>query len=508
MKSLFLSVSLLIITQFCYSGSIQERCFNKNSCRINFQKRNNKSGENTLFFGHNKNDRCLSLSKKIFKGKRKDFGYFKKEPYLLNTADNSEMLVLWQTDSIRSCFFEYGTDTTYSQGYFTSTEYGDDHQHKILVTGLLPETKYYYKVSCNNVDKKGSFVSAPGEDATSIIFYAYGDTRSNPAAHDAVAEQIIQEIEQSPDKQTFIVSTGDLVANGNRENDWQEQLFGSDFQNIRKMMAELPYLAAVGNHEGQGTLFKKYFPYPMYSTDRFYYSFDYGPAHFTIVDQFTNYQHGSSQYNWIVNDISSSNKKWKIFIFHKPGWSAGGGHGNSTTIQQVLQPLFEQYGIVLAISGHNHYYARAVVNGVNHITTGGGGAPLYNPKPNYDSIVTVSKSYHYCKIAIDGDTLTFKSIKDDGTTIETFKIDNTNTNIDEQTAKQDVKIFSTGKTIKIKNTWNTNGIITVYDDYGRKISEKKITGIDNEIPVNIPGIYFVRLTNGNKIVAVKKLFIK
>ena len=198
----------------------------------------------------------------------------------------------------------------------------------------------------------------------------------------------------------------------------------------------------------------------------------------------------------------------KIFIFHKPGWSAGGGHGNNTTVQQVLQPLFEQHGIKLAISGHNHYYAHAVVNGVNYITTGGGGAPLYNPNPIYDSIVLVKKSYHYCKITINGDTLTFKAIKDDGTTIETFKIDKTNTNINEQTAKQDIKVFSSKKTIKIRNTQNTNGIIAVYDNYGRKIYEKKITGISLSIPVKTSGIYFVRLTNGNKIVAVKKLFIK
>ncbi len=434
--------------------------------------------------------------------------YFKKEPYLLYAADNSEMLVLWQTDSTRSCTFEYGTDTTHSQGQWVTTEYGDDHQHKFLLTGLSPATKYYYRVGCNDTYKEGSFVSGPDDDATGFTFYAYGDTRSNPTAHDGVAERIVQEIEQSPETQTFIVSSGDLVADGDSETDWQEQFFSSDFENIRKMMAELPYLAAVGNHEGQGALFEKYFPYPMYVSSRFYYSFDYGPAHFTVVDQFTNYQTGSQQYDWIVNDISASNKKWKIFLFHEPGWSADGGHGNNTQVQQLLQPLFEQYGIRLVITGHNHYYARAVVNGVHHITTGGGGAPLYNPNPNYDSIVKVSKSYHYCKIKIDNDTLTFTATKDNGTDIETFTIVNINTGTAKHLEKPRFKVYSQGKNIKVENINNIKGTVALYDNYGRVLFKDKINGFENTIHVKTPGIYFVRITNGNKIVVVKKLFVK
>ncbi len=350
--------------------------------------------------------------------------YFKKEPYLLYPANNTKMLVLWQTYNTDDCVLSYGTDTTCASGSIVVAEYGDNHQYKYLLTGLETDTKYYYNVNCNDEIKKGSFVTGADNNSTEFTFYAYGDTRSNPTTHDGVAGQVVQDIEQNPETQTFIVSSGDLVADGDNESDWQEQFFSADFENIRKMMARLPYLAAVGNHEGQGMLFKKYFPYPMYASDRFYYSFDYGPAHFIVVDQFTDYSLGSDQYNWIVNDLSVSDKNWKIFLFHKPGWSAGGGHDNSTQVQQVLQPLFEQYGVQLAITGHNHYYARAMVNGVNHITTGGGGAPLYNPNPNSDSIVKVSKSYHYCKVHVKGDTLTYKAIKDDGSVIETFKIQN------------------------------------------------------------------------------------
>jgi len=121
-----------------------------------------------------------------------------------------------------------------------------------------------------------------------------------------------------------------------------------------------------------------------------YYSFDYGPVHITVIDQETDYLPGSQQYNWIVNDLSATDKLWKIAVFHKPGWSAGGGHSNSKNVQNYLQPLFEKYGVSFAICGHNHYYSRAVINGVQHITTGGGGMILTDCKKSAETLKKMS----------------------------------------------------------------------------------------------------------------------
>ena len=76
------------------------------------------------------------------------------------------------------------------------------------------------------------------------------------------------------------------------------------------------------------------------------------------------------------------------------------------------------------IGGHNHYYARAVVDGVEHITAGGGGAPLYNPDPNYPNIVICDTSHNFCKLQIDHDTLHYSAIRDDGSVIESFDYHN------------------------------------------------------------------------------------
>jgi hypothetical protein len=348
---------------------------------------------------------------------------FAKSPYMLYTGKNTEMLILWQTVNSVPGRIDWGPDTTYATGTQLTTEYGTSNQHKITLTGLTPGTKYFYKVTANNTDSKtGDFIAGAADDETVVSFYAYGDTRTYPAPHDGVAKKILDEIALDPKSQSMMLFTGDFVQFGNTEESWTNEFFNPQYPNIQTLLARIPYLAAVGNHEGNGSLFAKYFPYPQNVSSRFYYSFDYGPAHFTVLDQYTPYTPGSAQYAWLVNDLAKTTKPWKIIMLHEPGWSAyplSGGHSNNITVQDFIQPLCLKYGIQLVICGHNHFYSRANVNNVMHITTGGGGAPLYPPAQR-ENIVSMDRSYHFCKIDINNSKLKFTAQRSDGSIIESF----------------------------------------------------------------------------------------
>ena len=436
---------------------------------------------------------------------------FKKAPYVLYPGNNEEMLILWQTSETVECEFDWGTDTTCSEGTMTTVEYGDDHQHKVLLTDLQSATQYYYKVTSGEYVKRGSFRTGAEDDESSITFYAYGDTRTKPQKHDKVAERVLESISNDPESQTFILNSGDLVANGDDESDWTEQFFTPDYENIQKMLANLPYLSAVGNHEGSGVLFDKYFPYPMFVDSRYYFSFDYGPAHFIILDQFTNYTPGSTQYNWFVDDLSSTTKPWKIIVMHKPGWSAGGGHENDPAVQNYIQPLCEQYGVQFLISGHNHYYARAVVNGINHVTTGGGGAPLHTPNPEYDSIVKVDKSYHFCRLAIHDDTLNFSAIRENGSVIESFDYVRTTTSIKEKsnnTVAINALVYGVLDKVVVVNNERGPVKLEVYDMEGRLMVATQLENGKNEVSVRANGVVLVKLTTLSGKSSVKKVVVK
>ena len=141
-----------------------------------------------------------------------------------------------------------------------------------------------------------------------------------------------------------------------------------------------------------------------------------------MLDQYTAYTTGTAQFNWLQSDLAATNKKWKIVVLHEPGWSANGGHPNNTFVQNQLEPLFEKYGVALVLAGHNHYYARAVVNGIQHLTIGTGGAPTYSPTIGQPNIVKTYQGTGFNKFEINGSTLTSWFLNNKGVVQDTFTL--------------------------------------------------------------------------------------
>ena len=337
----------------------------------------------------------------------------KKQPYLIYPGDPVQMQVLWQLTATATSTLEWGADTTCALGSVANAEYGGDHQHAWTIEGLTPGTKYWYRVTTDGVAYRGSFHTAPNAWATKLKFLAYGDTRTYPATHNQVAGAMLSSIAADSSLQSLILFMGDYVTTGTSESYWTSEFFDPMIlPNVRQLMANTAHQGTMGNHEGTGTLFVKYFPYPFVGGR--YWSFDYGPIHVTVVDQYTSYAPGSAQYQWITDDLARTNKTWKFILLHEPGWSAAGGHPNNTSVQSYLQPLCLQYGVSIVFGGHNHYYARAVVDGVQHLTLGGGGAPLEVPDPLQPYIVSATRANHHNTLSIDGDTLRFKAFNTAG----------------------------------------------------------------------------------------------
>ncbi len=445
----------------------------------------------------------------LSKGKSAQWTDTRKAPHLIYNGTTNQMEVHWQLTSTQTCTIEWGTDTNYSDGSANTSEYGSSHQHKYVIGSLNPGVKYYYKVTAGSDVHTGSFYSAPNASATELKFFAYGDTRSYPDDHDKVAEGILNEITSDPEFQTLVISVGDLVSDGERESDWDDEFFNESYSHIIQMLAQLPYQSARGNHEGNGILYRKYFPYPY--VDSHYWSFDYGPAHFVVIDQYIDYSTGSTQYNWIDNDLASSTKPWKFICLHEPGWSAG-GHSNEQAVQDYIQPLCEKYHVPIVFGGHNHYYARAEVNGVEHITTGGGGAPLYNPDPSYPNIVATAKAHHYCKIKLDNNMLYFSAYDDGGTRIDTFSVErNTSvliSNNDAQPTTFSLKQnfpnpFNPQTSIEFSIPRSEFVTLKIYDVLGREVAtlvETQLTAGNYTFSwvgaQNASGIYYYRLKAG------------
>lgn len=446
----------------------------------------------------------------------------RKAPYVMYAGTNTEMEVHWQLTTTTPCTFDWGTDTSYSTGTGQTQEYGNDHQHRYTVPGLMPGSKYYYRVTLNQQRFTGSFLAAPAYGATNLKFIAYGDTRSYPASHDTVANAILTAIRSDSDYQSLVIFGGDFVTDGNTESYWDSEFFNPAYTHIQSALANLPYQSCMGNHEGTGTLFTKYFPYPVVASH--YWSFDYGPVHFSVLDQYTSYGQGSAELTWLANDLATSSKPWKFILLHEPGWSAGGGHENNVTVQNYIQPLCEQYGVSIVFGGHNHYYARAMVNGVQHITTGGGGAPLYTPNPGYPNIVATSRTHHFCKVALDSSLLHFTAITPSGAVIDTFSMTRPMSYVAGQTAPHPTKLelspaypnpFNPSTEIQYDLPKAEHISLRVFDLLGREVAVLKdgfVEAGSHRVMFDgsnlASGIYFARLNAGSFSQTKKLMLLK
>jgi hypothetical protein len=402
-------------------------------------------------------------------------------PYMIYPNVPSEMQVLWMDWGTETDTISWGTDTTYSGGSFQSTEYNTTtstgyplHQHAYTITGLNTNTKYYYQVTdVNGVVYNGSFWTAPNLTDTHVKIFAQGDSRSQPWFLDGLDQQMIAFYNYTPDGgqtypnaeyQRLSIANGDWVSTDG-DSYWNTQWFMPTQTNVRAYTANTPMNGCKGNHDNSGSgysaTFPKYYPYP-YPTSQgaftptgtkdgdgnpyysnLFWSFDYGPIHFTVIDEYSPMGPGSAQYTFVQNDLAAAQaagRPWKIVIYHEPAFNAG-SDGDNTGVQ-VYESLYNQYGVDMTFSGHSHNYCRAgvynatqqgptmsggypIAMNMPHITSGGGGAPIYQPDlsnaGSYPYVITAWPCLEFMTFDVEGNTLTMTSyqinnVTDTGTT--------------------------------------------------------------------------------------------
>ncbi len=355
-----------------------------------------------------------------------------KTPWLVPAAQAGKMHVVFQTSAIPgSVQVSYGTTPEAADGVAPApTMTNSAFVYRATLSGLNPGQRIYYKVTMDGVVNSGSFLAPRGADTDDLTFYAYGDTRTNPQYHNNVAKAMVADLNLVPNNRgTFVLHSADYVATGSSESDWTSTFFNaSTGPDIRTLLANLPLYGVIGNHEGSAglPLLKKYWPHELWASSGWYFSFDYGPVHVAVVDieTGTSFAVGSAQYNWLKTDLQNSSAPLKVVTWHSPAYSAGGGHSDHAAAKSTLVPLCEQNGVQLVINGDNHYYARIPVNGVHHITSGGGGAPLYTPVASTPNLAKSSSSYHFLRFEVSPalGTATGTVLNTTGGVIESFTV--------------------------------------------------------------------------------------
>jgi len=222
-----------------------------------------------------------------------------------------------------------------------SKEKGPDTANEVDKTEEPSHDTYKgYGLDATNDKSKGN----DDNDDKSFNFAAAGDFGCSTNAQNTV-EGIVQ---REPE---LVLPLGDLSYHSSADCwfDITSPLKG-------KMMVTLGY------HDTQDGAAKMNQYINSFQLDKPYYSYDYKKVHFLIMASQSDYNEGSDQYNFVVQDLekASQNKdiEWRVVTSYGPFYTSPSTHKAEKDLRDIYHPIFEKYNVDLVLQAHNHNYQR------------------------------------------------------------------------------------------------------------------------------------------------------
>ncbi len=310
-------------------------------------------------------------------------------PYL-QLGTQTAATIRWRTDVPTQGRVAYGL----SAGSLTEsvTESGSGTEHEVRVTGLTPDRQYFYSVGTpTQILQAGPdtyFLTAPPADTKRKIRIAsFGDCgfRYVGTNQAEVRDGFLNYRGNTPTDLWMLI--GDNSYEG-EDAHFQYNFFTPYGGNLLKnsMLFAVP-----GNHDYSNNLalaashaipYFSIFSFPINaeaggvaSGTEEWYSFDYGPIHFVMLDgygtrsvngvdlRFYSDTTNHPQAIWLKQDLAANTKKWTVVYLHFPPYSQG-SHNSETeadliAIRQNVNPILERFGVDLVLTGHSHVYERS-----------------------------------------------------------------------------------------------------------------------------------------------------
>jgi len=355
-----------------------------------------------------------------------------RKPYIQAVAGTTAM-VIWRTDTDTDTVLEYGE--TAALGLTAGDPAARTKLHEVTLTGLTPGAKYTYRVVSSGlrVTDRQTFGAAPPSSQGDFRFLAFGDSGTGSAEQMKVAALL------SAEQADVAIHMGDIIypfgALGNPIGEYDDKFF----KPYEGFLSRMPIYPVIGNHDLIALLggpYKDTFYLPDNGNalaKELYFSFEWGDAKFIALETTGLFLVPLGEHmRWLQREISSNTRKWLIVYMHVPLYSCG-NHGDSSILQNVLGPMFENGRVDLVLTGHDHDYERTkpikqfnrdpAYPGLVHVLTGGGGAGTYGINPNSRTAVAV-RTNHYMRFHAHGDDLDGEAIDLNGAVIDSFTIKN------------------------------------------------------------------------------------
>jgi len=309
-------------------------------------------------------------------------------PYL-QMGSQTGITIRWRTSSAQDSRVELGT--SFGTYPIVVTDPASVTEHIVRVTGLDPDTKYWYRIGnsthMGTADPDKFFTTVPPPNTErKIKIIAFGDCgRGNATYQDENLSNYRNFLTANGiDAPDAWILLGDNAYNSGTDAEYTNNFFGVYGSNLLKNHKLYP---APGNHDyanNAGNKTSRSMPYyNVFSTPQNgecggepsgkpnFYSFDIGNIHFLSLDSWgieTNGTHmGSSAASttlkeWLDADLAANTQKWTVAYWHHPPYTKSSHNSDSETelvnIRQNFITFLEQRGVDLIICGHSHAYER------------------------------------------------------------------------------------------------------------------------------------------------------
>lgn len=305
--------------------------------------------------------------------------------------DETELNFAWYSldnGSAATPVVHFGTDRNSLQSY-TGTAGDVDtsltdgvayHYNHVTVTGLEPNTTYYYTVEKNGVQTEVETYETQSFDTVKMLYVGdpqIGASKGQPQGGETLAAEsgaantaarndafgwnrtLEAALAQDPDV-SFIISAGDQV---NKTGQAKEEEYAGYLS--PDVLAGLPVATTIGNHDSLNADYMYHFNNPNateYGATQaggdYYYSYSNGLFIVLNTNNYNVAEHEQAIQEAIASD---PNAAWRIVTIHQDIYGSGLDHSDTDgmILRTQLTPIFDEYDIDVVLQGHDHTYSRS-----------------------------------------------------------------------------------------------------------------------------------------------------
>lgn len=322
-------------------------------------------------------------------------------------------------------------------------------QYMVVLDGLKTASKYSYRI--NQGKAKGNWHALATDNGRSFKALIFPDSQCSDYSF---WHKLARSAYTRNKDATLYLHLGDLTDNGEDNYQWEQWFKGTE-----EFSSELAFAPTIGNHETYNLNWKvrlpkayvNLFQLPNNGLKEYqsqFYSFDYGPVHFAVIDTNGNKEMKElqprlpkSQLEWLAKDLAESKAKWKIVMQHKDILLYKFGPDSGRAIRwethfseqsKELIPIYEKYKVDVVLSAHLHTYRRRkpLLNfqphpeGITYIMTGVAGnvqyAKLWDNWEHDAARAPYPETMNYLTLEAEENKLKFACFLPDGKEIDSI----------------------------------------------------------------------------------------